>query len=381
MNKNNFLPNQYQETNKFPINHNYLAHQFSDKEDIWSKVRRVVEDGDFTLGLEVDRLEAEFAELSGARFAVGVGSGTDALFLSLKSLGLGKDDEVITSPFTFYATIGAIVTSGATPVFCDVGLDYNLDPLKISSVISLNSKVIMPIHWSGNPCDMDQINKIAQTNNLQVVIDACHAINALYKGSPIGQFGTTSCFSFHPLKNLNVWGDGGIITTNSEQIAEKLRLIRNHGLIGRDECKEFSYNSRLDTIQAVVARHMMKKISHITNTRINNARYFDHHLSRIAEIFIPDRSQNVRQVFHIYSILCEQRNELKVFLNENGVDAKIHYPVPMHLQPAAKYLGYSKGDFPVAEMISDKTLSLPVHEFIRKEQQDKVISLIEKFYS
>ena len=376
----NFLPEQYKQTGQLEINHNYLEKQFKDHEEIWHKIRQVVIRGDFTLGEEVDLLEKEFAAFSGAKHAIGVGSGTDALFLSLKALGVDKGDEVITTPFTFYATIGAIVTSGAKPVFCDADIDFNINPSNIESKITSATKAIVPVHWSGNPCDMDAIQKIANKYNLAVVSDACHAINAKYKGRASGGLGNVSCFSFHPLKNLNVWGDGGIVATDSDQIADRLRLIRNHGLAGRDECRVFAYNSRLDTIQAVVARHLMAKIEHITNSRVRNAQFFDEQIASIPQIMVPARDPDVFQVFHIYSILCKRRDELQKYLIANGVDAKVHYPTPMHLQPAASFLNHKPGDFPVAEQLARETLSLPVHEFITREQLVHVVNLIKAFY-
>jgi dTDP-4-amino-4,6-dideoxygalactose transaminase len=376
----NFLPKQYEQTNKLGINHNYLDQQFSDHEAIWAKMREVIIRGDFTLGSDVDLLEKEYALISGTNHAIGVGSGTDAIFLSLKALGVGVGDEVITTAFTFYATIGAIVTAGAKPVFCDIRADYNIDPSEIEAKITPATKAILPVHWSGKPCDMDAIAEIAQKYNLAIVGDACHAISANYKGRTAGSLGTLACFSFHPLKNLNVWGDGGIITTNSDELADKLRLMRNHGLVGRDECRIFAYNSRLDTIQAVVARHLLGKINHITESRVEHADYFDKELRSVSQIIIPKRDADIYQVYHIYSICCQRRNELQNYLIENGVDAKVHYPIPMHLQPAANYLGHKKGDFPIAETIADSTISLPVHEFISRDQQDYVIKLIKDFY-
>lgn len=381
MTVNNFLPEQYRQTNRLDINHNYLTQQFSDHEEIWKKIREVVIRGDFTLGAEVDELEKEYAAFSGAKHAIGVGSGTDALFLSLKAVGVDKGDEVITTPFTFYATVGAIVTAGAKPVFCDAGLDYNIDASQIESKITSATKAIMPVHWSGKPCDMDAIEALGKKYQIPVISDACHAINSNYKGRLSGALGTISCFSFHPLKNLNVWGDGGIVTTNDSALADQLRLLRNHGLAGRDECRIFAYNSRLDTLQAVVARHLLSKIENITKSRISNANYFDDNLAKIEQIKIPHREKDIRQVFHIYSILCVKRDELQAYLVKHGVDAKVHYPVPMHLQPAAKFLNHKFGDFPVTESISAKTLSLPVHEFITREQQNRVIELIKAFYA
>lgn len=376
----NFLPKQYETTGKLEINHNYLQQQFSDHDEILAKIKQVVIGGDFTLGREVDRLEDEFAAIMGARHAIAVGSGTDALFLSLKALGIDKGDEVITTPYTFFATIGAIVTAGATPVFADIRDDYNIDPKKITAAVTNRTKAILPVHWSGKPCDMDPVMDIASRHGLVVVEDACHAVKATYRGRGAGVLGTTGCFSFHPLKNLNVWGDGGIITTNSDELADKLRLLRNHGLLNRDECGIFAYNSRLDTVQAVVARHLLKKLDHITERRIAHATYFDEQLRKIPRVRVPQRESWVKQVYHLYIVRCEQRDELQQYLVARGVDAKVHYPIPMHLQPAAKYLGYKPGDFPVCEATVKSVLSLPVHEFITREQQDRVVELIREFY-
>lgn len=376
----NFLPGQYAVTGHLPINHNYLGQQFSDCDAILEKIKEVVASGEFTLGREVDHFEDEFAAIAATRHAIGVGSGTDALFLALKALGVGEGYEVITTPYTFYATVGAIVTAGARPVFVDIGTDYNIDPEKIEAAVTPRTKAILPVHWSGKPCDMDPIMRTADKHGLAVIEDACHAVKATYKGRPAGSLGTIGCFSFHPLKNLNVWGDGGVITTNSDALAVKLRLLRNHGLRNRDECEMFAYNSRLDTIQAVVARHLLQELDHITEARIAHAAYFDEKLDAIPQITIPLREPYVNQVYHLYIVRCEQRDALRGFLVENGVDAKIHYPVPMHLQPAARYLGYRQGDFPVCEATVRSVLSLPVHEFITHEQQDRVVALIREFY-
>jgi len=221
---------------------------------------------------------------------------------------------------------------------------------------------------------------LAKNNGIRVISDACHAIDAELDTKKIATFGDISCFSLHPLKNLNVWGDGGVITTNSEEMESKLRLLRNHGLVERDRCEIFAYNSRLDTIQAVVARHMLKKLDHITACRIANAKYYDNELSAISEVHIPQRKPNKKSVYHLYSMSCQNRDALKEYLNREGVDAKIHYPIPMHLQPAAKFLGHKSGSFPVAEATAETTISLPAHEFIQPEQREHVVRLIKKFY-
>lgn len=377
----NFLPEQYKTTGELAVNHNYLKQQFADYEMIFKKMQEVVTRGDYTLGEAVDNFENEFKALVETKHAIGVGSGTDALFLSLKALGIGEGDEVITTPFTFYATIGAIVTAGAKPVFVDILDDFNINPDAIESAITPRTKAILPVHWAGKPCEMEAMIKIAKKHNLFIVEDACHAISATYNDKYAGSFGDLGCFSFHPLKNLNVWGDGGIIVTNSDKLADRLRLLRNHGLRGRDECLVFSYNSRLDTIQAVVASHLLKKIDFITNSRIENANYLDKQLASVAGVIIPKRNPRVKQVYHLYSICCENRDELQRFLISNQIDAKVHYPRPMHLQPAADYLDYKKGDFPVCEKIAATTLSLPVHEFISKDDLDGIVIKIKEFYS
>jgi dTDP-4-amino-4,6-dideoxygalactose transaminase len=378
--KPNFLPKQYEETNKLPINHNYLSEQFEDSEEVIKDIRQLIKRGDFTLGEAVDKFEEEFRKIAGTKYALGVGSGTDALFLSLKALGIKEGDEVITTPYTFYATIGPIVTAGAKPRFVDITDDYNINTKLIEEAINKKTKAIMPVHWSGLICDMNSIKDIANRNNLAVVEDACHAINAERDGDKAGTHGDTACFSMHPLKNLNVWGDGGVIVTNRKDLYDNLALLRNHGLRDRDTCDIFAYNSRLDTLQAIVGNHYIKKIDHITDMRIKNSNSYDKELSHIPQITIPSRNKNIKQVFHIYCIRVENRDALQEFLVSKGIDAKIHYPTPMHLQPAARDFGYSKGDFPVTERVCEEVLSLPVHEFISEDQMSFVVSSIEDFY-
>ena len=378
----NFLPGDYKKNQKLKINHSYLVEQFADYSKIFKEVEKVVKKGDYTLGKEVDLCEKNFAKRTGAKYAISVGNGTDALLLTLKALNIGAGDEVITVPYTFVATVGSIVTAGAKPVFVDIKEDYNIDENKIEKAITKKTKAIMPVHWTGTPCDMDQILDISRKYNLHIIEDACHAITSSFKNKNAGSFGISGCFSMHPLKNLNVWGDGGVICTNDEKFANKIRLLRNHGLVDRDTCEIFGYNSRLDTIQAVIADHLLDKLNVITNARIENANYLDNNLKNIKEIYIPNRKKkDIRQVYHIYSLLFERRDELKLYLNSKGIDAKIHYPNPIHLQPAAKAYGYKKGDFPMAEKISSKTLSLPVHEFVKRHDLDTIIDEIMNFYS
>lgn len=377
----NYLPAQYKETGILPINHNYLPQQFEDYPEILDKIGKLVETCAFTLGTEVDDFERNICELTGAEHTIGVGSGTDALMLSLIAGGIQPGDEVITTPYTFFATIGAIVTAGAKPVFVDVDEDYNINAELIPDAITSKTKAILPVHWSGLPCDMDKIVHIADDNALFVVEDACHAICAKRNGTNAGRFGLAGCFSMHPLKNLNVWGDGGYIITDDSDFHDKLVLMRNHGLINRNECAQFTFNSRLDSIQAVVANHLLNKIEHITDSRIGNALRYDTLLSEIPEVKTPVRPSNTKQVHHLYCIRVKERDLLQKYLISQGIDAKVHYPIPMHLQPAAAKYGYKIGDFPICESICETVLSLPVHEFISPEDQAYVAHHIGEFYA
>ena len=377
----NYLPKQYNLDSKLVIKHNYLKEQFSNYKTIFSKLEKVVQKGDYTLGNKVNEFESKISKLLNAKYVVALGSGTDALMLSLKALGVKEGDEVITTPYTFYATIGAIVTAGAKPIFVDVTDDYNIDPNLIEKKITKKTKAILPVHWSGRICDMNKIMKVAKKYSIPVVEDACHAITATYKNKFAGNFGTFGCFSLHPLKNLNVWGDGGFLLTNSKKYYEKMLLLRNHGLVSRNVNKIFGYNSRLDTVQAVVAIELLKKIKKITNFRIRNSKYLDSKLKKLPKIFIKKRLIENKEVFHLYEFRVlnnKLRNNIIKYLIKNKIDAKIHYPIPMHLQPAAKIYGYKKGDFPVTERLAETSISIPVHEFITKKNIDFIVNIIKK---
>jgi dTDP-3-amino-2,3,6-trideoxy-4-keto-D-glucose/dTDP-3-amino-3,4,6-trideoxy-alpha-D-glucose/dTDP-2,6-dideoxy-D-kanosamine transaminase len=376
----NFLPAQYKKNNS-KINHNYLSSQFSDYKNILYKISKVVKRNDFTLGQEVNQFERNIGKLIGAKHVLAVGSGTDAILLSLKCLGVEKGDEVITTPFTFYATIGAIVTSGAKPVFVDVKDDYNIDPDLIEKKITKRTKAIIPVHWGGKICDMKKISKISKKYSIPIIEDACHAILAKKYGRFAGNFGSMGCFSLHPLKNLNAWGDGGFIIIKNSKDFKKLSLMRNHGLVSRNKTLMFAYNSRLDTIQAVVANHLLKKLKNITKKRILNSCYLDKNLSLFKDIQLIQREKNSTEVFHLYCLRVKsKKKEITKNLIKNGIDVKVHYPIPMHLQPAAKELSYKKGSFPITEKIASETISLPVHEFITKGNLDKIISVFKKVY-
>ncbi len=363
------------------VKYSYLDRQFADVQAYVNDIRQVAEEGDFTLGSAVEEFETRFAELLGLPHAVGVSSGTDALILSLKILGIGPGDEVITSPNTFVATVGAIAMTGARPVFVDNNEEYTIDVDKIERAITPKTRAIMPVHLTGCPAHMPTIMEIARRNNLVVVEDAAQAILASIDGKSVGSWGETAGFSLHPLKNLNIWGDGGVIVTRSAELDARLRLFRNHGLKGRDEVEFFGHNCRLDTVQAAVANRLMDEVHAITDMRIANARRFDEAFSDLAEfITVPPRRPEVKQVFHTYVMQVRDRDRLLAHLIDKGIDAKVHYPIPMHLQKAAEYLGYSKGDFPVCERHCETIITLPVHQHLTKEEIEYVIDHVQSFY-
>ena len=377
----NFLPLEYKKSEKLKINHSYLVEQFADYSKIFKEVEKVVKKGDYTLGKEVDLCEKNFAKRTGAKHAISVGNGTDALLLSLKALEIGAGDEVITVPYTFVATVGSIVTAGATPVFVDVKKDYNIDEKKIVAAITKKTKAIMPVHWAGRPCEMDKIFSIAKKYKLHIVQDSAHVIGARFKNKHLVNYGDTCTYSMHPLKNLNVWGDGGFIVTNKPALAKKLCLIRNHGLKDRNNVEIFGYNSRLDTIQAAVANYKMKnKLDNITSKRIKNATMLDKLLSKNKKITLVERLKYLKEVFHLYHINVNNRDKLQKYLIKNNIDAKVHYPIPVHLQKAAKYLKYKKGDFPISEKLANTSLSIPVHEFITEKHIKHIVNSINTFY-
>jgi dTDP-4-amino-4,6-dideoxygalactose transaminase len=379
--KNNFLIKQYNSDKKMKIKHNYLSEQFQNSKKIFRLIEDTVKFNDFTLGRYVDLFEKQFCKYQKVKYAIGVGSGTDAIFLSLKALGIKEGDEVITPTYSFYATAGAIATAGAKPVFVDIKDDLNIDEEKIEKKITKKTRAIVPVHWSGRICNMKKILTIAKKYKLHVVEDACHAIMAHDdKKKYAGNFGITGCFSMHPLKNLNVWGDGGIVTTNNKKIYDKIRLMRNHGLISRNDCKIYGYNSRLDTIQAAVGLEMIKKINLITKSRIKNAKYLNDQLKDIKEITLIKEKTGYKSVYHLYQFFCKNRDSLDVYLRKNKIDSKVHYPKPLHLHHAAKKFNYKNGQFEIAEKLAKKVISIPVHEFIKKKELDYMISKIKKFY-
>ncbi|MBI2549679.1 DegT/DnrJ/EryC1/StrS family aminotransferase [Candidatus Woesearchaeota archaeon] len=362
------------------VGYSYLKEQFNNPDLILSDIRKLVKSGDFTLGRELEKFEENFSAVIQTKYGVGVGSGTDALRLSLIALGVGSGDEIITAANSFYATAGAIATVGARPVFVDVDDNYTLNAGLIEAAITGETKAIIPVHLNGCPADMEKIMLLSKKHAIPVVEDACQAIGAEVNGKKVGSFGVTGCFSFHPLKPINVWGDGGMVVTSSEKMRGKLLLLRNHGLISRDECEFYAYNSRLDTLHAVVGNHLIRHVDWIINAKIENAKLYDDEFSKIPDITIPPRRKGYKNVFHNYVIMVKNRDKLLKFLMEQGIDAKVHYPIPLHLQKASEYLGYVKGDFPATEYQADHIISLPVHQHLTGEQKEYVIQKVKEFF-
>ncbi|MBI4356164.1 MAG: DegT/DnrJ/EryC1/StrS family aminotransferase [Candidatus Omnitrophica bacterium] len=359
----------------------YLDQQFADAEAYFKDLRRLVASGEFTLGPFVEEFEHKFAAYLGVKHAIGTNTGTDALMLALKAVGVQPDDEVITVPNTFIATVGAVIAAGARPVFVDSDDRYQIDVTKIAAAITPRTRAIVPVHWGGCPADIEAVLAIANERGLAVVEDACPAVGARVRGRSVGTFGRVNAFSLHPLKPLNVWGDGGVAVTDDDKAAAWLRLYRNHGLRDRDHVELWGVNTRLQPVQAVVASRLMGQIPEIVATRIRNAHRLDAGLADLAgSVRVPRRPEGYREVYQLYLISVERRDALLAFLTKQGIEAKVHYPVPLHLQEAAATLGYRRGDFPVCERQADEVLTLPAHQHLTARQIDYIIEAIHAFY-
>jgi dTDP-4-amino-4,6-dideoxygalactose transaminase len=360
----------------------YLPRQFNERsiEEIFGRLRAFVPSGDFTLGKPVREFEERFARLIGARHAIGVNSGTDALKLSLKGLGVGPDDEVITAANTFIATIGAIAENFARPVLVDCTDNFCMDVSKVEAAITPRTKAIMPVHLAGQMTDMPALMQIAERHELPVIEDSCQCILGAIADRNAGTYGLAGGFSLHPLKNLNVWGDGGVIVTNDDDFAVKLRRLRNHGLADRDSVVTLGCNSRLDSLQAVIGNWLIDQVDFITTTRIKNAAYLDDELGKLPQIRLPQRYNDRRLVFHLYIVFAERRDELLAHCRKAGVEAKVHYPIPVYRQEGLRPFGYRKGDFPVTDRHADTMISLPAHEHLTAEQLAYMVQTISEFY-
>jgi dTDP-4-amino-4,6-dideoxygalactose transaminase len=362
------------------VRYSYLAQQFEDCEDLWRELKAFVPTGDFTLGKPLLEFERRFAALIGTKHAIGVNSGTDSLKLSLEALGVGPGDEVVTAANTFVATVGAIYEVGAKPVFVDCDDTFCMDVGKLEAAIGPRTKALMPVHFTGYMTDMRKLMPIAKKHKLAVVEDACQSILGAIDGKNAGTWGNAAGFSLHPLKNLNVWSDGGIIVTDDDALDAKLRLLRNHGLADRDTVVIMGHNSRLDTLQAVVGNWLIPKTQQIADKRIANAKFYDDHLGRVNGIRLPPRPADMRCVYHLYIVFAERRDALLQFCVDKGIEAKVHYPVPIYRQPALANLGLKEGDFPVTDRHTHEIITFPCDQHLSDDQMRYVVETVAEFY-
>lgn len=386
-----------------------LKRQYKDiEEEVNANVLECFKNAQYIMGENVKQFEKEIAEKIGVKHAITVGNGTDALIIALKSLGIKEGDEVITTDYTFFATAEAIRFVGATPVFCDVELDtYNIDPSQIEEKITDKTKAIICVHLFGNACKMDEINDIAKRHNLYVVEDAAQAINSQYKGKNVGNLGDIACFSFFPTKNLGCFGDGGMITTNDDDLATIIRALKVHGsgengmkayAILNDEevevveqnsgdntvynpLKYYNYlighNSRLDEIQAAILRIKLKHLDEYTeNRRSISHKYID--AFKDTSLVMPTETEGGKHVFHLFILQSENREDIESKLKEKGISTGTYYKVPMHLQKAFNDLGYKKGDFPNAEYLSERTFAIPLFPEMNDEEREYIINSIKE---
>jgi dTDP-4-amino-4,6-dideoxygalactose transaminase len=355
--------------------------------EIQPAVNEVLESQRFILGPQVEAFEQEIAALCGTGFAIGVSSGTDALLISLMAAQIGWDDEVITTPYTFFATAGSIARTGAVPVFVDIDPQtYNINPALIEEKITEKTKAIMPVHLYGQCADMQPILEVARKHNLIVIEDAAQAIGSEYGGMAdgkrckAGNMGDFGCFSFFPSKNLGAFGDGGLVVSNNAELALRVKQLRTHG--GKDKYHNdmVGMNGRLDALQAAILRVKLKHLEGWSAGRREHAAYYNQAFAEVEQVQTPYCVPGGTHIYNQYIIRVPKRDELQSFLREQEIGNAIYYPIPLHLQECFDSLGYKVGDFPEAEKAAQETIALPVYPELTREQQDFVIETIQKFY-
>lgn len=351
------------------------------KNEILNKIDEVLQSGIYILGKNLEEFEKSLAKYCNVSYSLGVANGSDALTLALRAANIQPDDEVLLPAQSFIATAWTVANLGARPVFVDIDDDYNISVEDLETKISNKTKFIVAVHLYGKICKIDRIQKIAHENGLIMIEDSAQAIGATYYGKKAGSFGFCSAFSFHPLKVLHAYGDGGAVVTNDIQTYEFLVKYRNHGLKNRDESEFWGINSRLDEIQAAILIIKLNKIEEYIQKNLKIADFYNDHLSVINEIKVPLYDKTIeRPNFHRYVIRAQRRNELMGFLSKNGIETKIHYPKLIPFQECSKYLGYKKGDFPNAEIISEEILSLPLYPELEDYEINFVVEKIKEFY-
>ena len=351
----------------------------AEREFLLPIIEDVMSSGDFIGGARVEGFEHSVSALCETDFCVALNSGTDALVTGLVAMGIGRGDEVITPPNSFVASTAAISHIGAVPVFVDVVSDQSIDASKIEAAITKKTKAIMPVHLTGRMAQMDTIMEIADHFKIGVIEDSAQSIGSKFNTKSSGSIGQVGCFSTHPLKNLNACGDGGFLITNNRDIADRVRSLRNHGLLDRNTVKEFGYVSRMDALQASILTYRLNKLESVTSKRQHNASLYDELLDR-EYCFTPEPDSKIFNTYHTYVIQVSNRDGLQRYLTERAIGTAIHYPIPIHLQPAAKNLGYKLGDFPVTESQAGKILSLPIHQFLKDSDIEAVASTVNKFF-
>jgi dTDP-4-amino-4,6-dideoxygalactose transaminase len=359
---------------------NFPAQFEEEREDLTAAVMRVFERGDFVGGADIEAFEHEVAAYAGAAHAVALNSGTDALVYGLSALGLGAGDEVITPSNSFVASTAAIAHVGAKPVFADVLDDQMLDPAAVRAAITPRTKAIMPVHLTGRVAAMGELRELARSHHLAIIEDSAQAFASKLDGKFAGLLGDVGAFSAHPLKNLNAAGDAGFVLTQDAAVAERIRGLRNHGFRDRDTALRFGFVSRMDTLQAAVLRVRLPRVAGVVARRRANAARYDALLDR-ANVFVPSDSPQMFNTYHLYVVQVERRDELQASLSARGIATKVHYPLPIHLQPAAAHLGYARGSLPVTERQADRILSIPINQFLAPDDIAYVAAAINEFYA
>ena len=370
-------PNQLSE----PVPQLDLAAQYAAiGAEIRTAVERVLASQQFVLGREGAALETEIANLCGVAHGVGLASGTDALILALRACGVRAGDEVLVPSFTFVATGSAVSALGAKPVFADIRPEtYNLDPAELERRVTPRTRAIVVVHLYGLAADMDPILAFAKSRKLPVIEDNAQAIGASYKGRRTGSLGDAACISFYPTKNLGAYGDAGMVVTNSPQLAERVRTLRNHGQAGKYLSSEPGWNSRLDEIQAAILRVKLRHLSNWQRARQSHAAEYSRLLSQIPGVMPPIAPESYEHVYHQYTIRIEQRDALQNFLNDRKIGSTVYYPHPLHLQPLYASLGHKPGDFPHSERAAQEVISLPMYPELRQEQIARVVEAVAEF--
>ncbi len=362
-----------------------LTRQFQEsKGEIFAGLKDVLASGSYILGKNVSVFEQEFAKYCGAKYAIGVASGTDALKIALRSCDIKEGNEVITTPFTFVATAEAIHSVGAKIVFVDIDLhSYTMDTQEIEKRINRRTRAIVCVHLYGQPCNMDAITKLARKYKLKLIEDCAQATGAEYKGKKVGTFGNAGCFSFYPTKNLGAFGDGGIVITDNKQIAEKAKMLRAHGSRSKYEHIMHGLNSRLDELQAVILRVKLKYLDKWNKARQENAAYYNKRLSALEAggfIVRPKEQNNTKHVYHLYVLRVKKRAALMEFLKSHGIGTAFHYPIPLHLQKVYKGLGYCRSDFPNSEFVAKEIVTFPLYPELKKKEIDYIVAKLYQFY-